>query len=78
MFTSSRIFGMRGEVVAFGLASSRPRGGENAAASLKSTPRIGHVVRRYRWSDLKWKGIPQVYSGAKEVIKRQIRTWLSK
>ena len=68
---------MRGEVFAFGLTSSRPRGEKMAAVPIESTPRIGHVVRQYRWSDWKWKGRnPQVYGSAREVIKMQIRTWL--
>jgi hypothetical protein len=39
---------MRKEVIASGLASSKPQRIRRAASSLESTPRIGHVVRRYR------------------------------
>lgn len=58
---------MRGEVIASGLDSSRPRSRGNAAPSRESTPRIGHVVRRYRWGDLRMKDwVLATYSGAKE------------
>ena len=42
---------MRKEEIASGLASSRPWSKGNAVISLESTPRIGHVVRRYRWGN---------------------------
>jgi hypothetical protein len=69
---------MRGEVIASGLASSRPRGGENAAGSLGSTPRIGHVVRRYRWSDERTEGeFPEDSVRREESDYSGIRIWLS-
>ena len=68
---------MRGEVVAFGLASSRPRGRENGANPLGSTPRIGHVVRPDRWKDL--AGDRQDYRGftaKRGSVRTNIRPWL--
>lgn len=56
---------MRAQAAAFALAFSRPRGGENSATPLESTPRIGHVVRRYRWGDWRVEKKDSLFTAAR-------------